>query len=159
MSHPQIQPATIVWYCEKWKWNSLSRVWLFATPLCPCNSPGQILEWVAFPFSSGSFQPRDPNRVSPIAGRFSTRWTTRSVVSIYQQFHSKLTHEGQNSVVQGVRCVYNSIPHCPVNRGVVLINPYVRAPGTFTSKGRTFRHQNFSEAPSQACLLPWQPTV
>ena len=31
ISYPQIQPVTVMWYCEKWKWNSLSRVWLFAT--------------------------------------------------------------------------------------------------------------------------------
>ena len=29
----------------------------------------RILEWVAFPFSRGSFQPRDPTQVSCIAGR------------------------------------------------------------------------------------------
>ena len=33
----------------KWKWKSLSHVWLQA----------RILEWVAFPFSRGSSQPRD----------------------------------------------------------------------------------------------------
>ena len=32
----------------------------------------RILEWVAFPFSRGSSQPRDPTQVSRIAGRFFT---------------------------------------------------------------------------------------
>ena len=32
----------------------------------------RILEWVAFPFSRGSSQPRDQTRVSSIAGRFFT---------------------------------------------------------------------------------------
>ena len=32
----------------------------------------RILEWVAFPFSRGSFQPRDQTQVSHIAGRFFT---------------------------------------------------------------------------------------
>ena len=32
----------------------------------------RILEWVAFPFSRGSSQPRDPTQVSCIAGRFLT---------------------------------------------------------------------------------------
>ena len=36
----------------------------------------RILEWVAFPSSSGSFQPRDWTRVSCIAGRFFTNWAT-----------------------------------------------------------------------------------
>ena len=32
----------------------------------------RILEWVAFPFSRGSSQPRDQTQVSCIAGRFFT---------------------------------------------------------------------------------------
>ena len=36
----------------------------------------RILEWVAFPFSRGSSQPRDQIQVSHIAGRFFTSWTT-----------------------------------------------------------------------------------
>ena len=32
----------------------------------------RILEWVAFPFSRGSTQPRDRAQVSRIAGRFFT---------------------------------------------------------------------------------------
>ena len=32
----------------------------------------RILEWVAFPFSRGSSQPRDQTQVSRIAGRFFT---------------------------------------------------------------------------------------
>ena len=32
----------------------------------------RILEWVAFPFSRGSFQPRDRTQVSHIADRFFT---------------------------------------------------------------------------------------
>ena len=32
----------------------------------------RILEWVAFPFSKGSSQPRDRTHVSHIAGRFFT---------------------------------------------------------------------------------------
>ena len=37
----------------------------------------RILEWVAFPFSRGSSQPRDWTQVSHIAGRFFTSWATR----------------------------------------------------------------------------------
>jgi len=37
----------------------------------------RILEWVAFPFSRGSSQPRDPSQVSYIAGRFFTSCATR----------------------------------------------------------------------------------
>ena len=37
----------------------------------------RILEWVAFPFSRGTSQPRVWTQVSHIAGRFFTSWTTR----------------------------------------------------------------------------------
>ena len=37
----------------------------------------RILEWVAFLFSRGSFQPRDWSQVSRIAGRFFTNWAIR----------------------------------------------------------------------------------
>ena len=37
----------------------------------------RILEWVAFPFSRGSSQPRDWTQVSHIAGRFFTSWANR----------------------------------------------------------------------------------
>ena len=37
----------------------------------------RILEWVAFPFSRESSQPRDQTQVSSIAGGFFTSWATR----------------------------------------------------------------------------------
>ena len=37
----------------------------------------RILEWVAFPFSRGSSQPRDQTQVSRIAGEFFTSWATK----------------------------------------------------------------------------------
>ena len=37
----------------------------------------RILEWVAFPFSRGSSQPRDQTQVSCIAGGFFTNLATR----------------------------------------------------------------------------------
>ena len=42
----------------------------------------KILEWVAFPFSSGSSQPRDQTQVSHIAGRFFTSWATREALNL-----------------------------------------------------------------------------
>ena len=53
--------------------------WHFATPWTVENPPGilqaRILEWVAFPFSRGSSQPRGWSQVSCIEGRFFTSWT------------------------------------------------------------------------------------
>ena len=40
----------------------------------------RILEWVVYPFSSGSFQPRNQTRVSCIAGGFFTNWAIREAV-------------------------------------------------------------------------------
>ena len=37
----------------------------------------RILEWVAFPLSRGSSQPRNQTQVSHIAGGFFTSWATR----------------------------------------------------------------------------------
>ena len=34
----------------------------------------RVLEWVAYPFSSGSSQPRNRTRLSCISGRFFTNW-------------------------------------------------------------------------------------
>ena len=51
-----------------------------------CSSPGssvheilqaRILDWVAIPFSRGSFQPRDQTHVSHIADGFFIIWATR----------------------------------------------------------------------------------
>ena len=51
-----------------------------------CSLPGpsvhgilqaRILEWVAIPFSRGSFQPKDWTQVSHTAGKFFTVWATR----------------------------------------------------------------------------------
>ena len=42
----------------------------------------RILEWVAFPFSKGSSQPRNWTQVPRIAGRFFTSWATREAQNI-----------------------------------------------------------------------------
>ena len=78
-------------------------IWSEVTQLCPtlcdpmdCIVHGilqaRILEWVAFPFSKGSSQPRDRTQVSRITGRFFTSWATREGV------HKKC--EMKNVVIQ-----------------------------------------------------------
>ena len=65
---------------RKWKWKWISCVQLFETPWTVHGIfQDRILEWVAFPFSRGSSQPRDQTRVSHLAGRFFTSWATREV--------------------------------------------------------------------------------
>ena len=63
----------------KWKWKSLSCVGL-CDPMDHTVHGillARILEWVAFPLSRGSSQPRDWNQVSHIARGFFTSWATR----------------------------------------------------------------------------------
>ena len=43
----------------------------------------RILEWVAYPFSRGSFQPWNQTRVSCIAEGFFTLWATREALISY----------------------------------------------------------------------------
>ena len=56
----------------------------------------RILEWVAFPFSRGSSQPRDQTQVSHIAGRFFTSWATREAQSSLNQADNPFTQQEQD---------------------------------------------------------------
>ena len=49
----------------------------------------RILEWVAYPFSSGSSRPRNWTGVSCIAGGFFTSWAIREAPSGPYQFHPR----------------------------------------------------------------------
>ena len=68
---------------RKWKHDSLCLTLCDAMDCSPLGSSvhgilqARILEWVAIFFSRGSSQPRDWTRVSHIAGRLFTDWTTR----------------------------------------------------------------------------------
>ena len=64
---PTILDSWDIFSSEKWK--SLDGVQLFVTPWTVHGIlQARILEWVAFPFSRGSSQPRDWTQVSHIAG-------------------------------------------------------------------------------------------
>ena len=56
----------------------------------------RIVEWVAFPFSRGSSQPRDWTQVSCIAGRFFTSWAIGKPVPLiethFQSSIQKISH-------------------------------------------------------------------
>ena len=63
VTHSNMDEPTCHLGCyTKWnKWKSLSHVQLFVTPgpYSPWTSQARILEWIAFPFSRGSYHPRD----------------------------------------------------------------------------------------------------
>ena len=65
----------------------------------------RILEWVAMPSSSGSFQPRDQTQVSHIAGRVFTIWAPRKPT---------ITGVGILSLLQG------NFPTQELNQGLLL---------------------------------------
>ena len=50
----------------------------------------RILEWVAYPFSSRSFEPRNQTGVSCIAGEFFTNWVIREAQATLGGLHSIL---------------------------------------------------------------------
>ena len=64
---------------EKWKkWKLLSlTLWDPTNYTVHGILQARILEWVAFPSSRGSFQPRDQTQVSRVAGGFFTSWVAR----------------------------------------------------------------------------------
>ena len=72
----------------------------------------RILEWVAFPFSRGSSQPRDRTQICHIAGGFFTSWATgeahkKCTLVIYWMWADTLEAEGH--MMTRVR---HSLGHC-----------------------------------------------
>ena len=61
----------------------------------------RILEWVAFPFSRGSSQPRDWTQVSRIAGRFFTSWATTEAQRGIERWFNLLPNPEQFWVQRG----------------------------------------------------------
>ena len=57
----------------------------------------RIPEWVAYPFSSGSFWPRNWTGVSCITGRFLTNWAIREAF-VYTQIYSHIYSENKENI-------------------------------------------------------------
>ena len=78
-------------YKSEVKWKALSRVQLFVNPwIVHGILQVRILEWVPFPFSMGSSQPRDWTQVSCIADGFFTSWVTREAPASYKGYFKSL---------------------------------------------------------------------
>ena len=60
----------------------------------------RILEWVAFPFSRGSSQPRDQTQVSCIAGGFFTSWATREAQKLVLKWSEEIVGVGVVNFLQ-----------------------------------------------------------
>ena len=61
----------------------------------------RILEWVAYPFSSGSSQPGNQTGVSCLAGRFFTNWAIREALTEYitPQFLKNLKEKKEEQIL------------------------------------------------------------
>ena len=68
----------------------------------------RILEWTAYPFSSGSSQARDQTRVSCIAGGFFTYWAIREAL-IPEGRVNTISIYNNNSNFKLFKCLINSI--------------------------------------------------
>ena len=86
---------------QKW----LSRVWLFANPCSPWNSPGQDTGVGSLSLLQGIF----PTQVSCIAGRFFTSWVTKEV-----QNNSNYQERGMSKLT--VHCSIRIIKRNPKGR-------------------------------------------
>ena len=88
-----------------WKWKSLGRVRLCARRTNYNYTvrgilQARILKQVAFPFSRGSSQSRDPSQVSHIVGGFFTSWTKYCMyVCIYIYIYTPGVGDGQGGLV------------------------------------------------------------
>ena len=96
------------WECTQWghmrrKRHLSCSIVVKVSQSCPtlcdpmgCTSRGIfqaiILEWVAFPFSKGSSQPKGQTQVSCIAGGFFTSWPRREALLHNKDSHFQMNH-------------------------------------------------------------------
>ena len=74
---------------EKWKWKSAQSCPTLCVPMDYILHgilQARILEWVAFPYSRGSSQPRDQTQVLHIAGRIFTSQATKEAPNNWKPF-------------------------------------------------------------------------
>ena len=126
------------------KWRLLSHVWLFST-LYMVHGILQvrILEWGAFPFSRGSFQPRARTLVSHIAGGFFTSWATR---------------EAQNVLKDRVICIFIKHPRwCLCQLKLRTLERLIKNADDFRPVERQQRQQGLEHPVVQALHLFFFP--
>ena len=74
-----LEIKAMILYFKQWSLVKMKRTqscWTLCDPM-DCILWARILEWVTFPFSRGSSQPRDQTQISCTAGRFFTSWASR----------------------------------------------------------------------------------
>ena len=123
----------------------------------------RILEWVAFPFSRGSSQPRDQTQVSHIAGRFFTSWPPGkpqmriSVSSIQSLRHVRLFVTPWNAARQASLSItdsqsllkFMSIESVMPSNHLILCRHLLLLPSIFSSI-RVFSRSQFLQSGGQS---------
>ena len=122
--------------------------------LCPtlCNPmdctvtgilQARILEWVAFPFSRGSSQPRDGTQVSRIAGGFFTSWATRKAQEYWSGQPTPSPADLLNPGIELGLLHCRQILHLLFNWATREAHEFEQTPGDSEGQG------------SLACCSPW----
>ena len=151
----------MLWTECAWKWK------VKVTQLCPSlYNPkdytvhgilqARILEWVAFPFSRGSSQPRNQTRVSCIAGGFFTSWATKCLLPIHimKPWHLMWLYLGMGPLMSWLRL--NKVTReGPSSNGISILMREEAAESSHPWKGHVRTHQEDSHIPPK--FLCWSP--
>ena len=133
------------YWCSPSHGGSVAQLYLTLRNPIDCSPPGssvhgifqaRVLELESIPFSRGSSQPRDRNRVSRIAGRCFTIWATREALHqsrIKAKKHSRETVPGWESslwsqewlYVQRAESQWRPFSHPVTIHITLLLSPYL----------------------------------
>ena len=125
----------------------------------------RILEWVAVPFSRGSFQPRDWTQVSSITGRFFTSWATREAQGVYTHIYKCFYLYANVSMVSPTWIhtnvhLYYPMDHCTPLQYSCLENPMDRGAWWAAVHGVARSRTRLSDFTfTFLCLIPLNSTV
>ena len=113
----------------------------------------RILEWLAFPFSSGSSWPRNRTRVSCIAGRFFTNWAIREAHRVLDRLGNVLG----SKVLTYFSLPFNLLQDCRVRLRTDLIphnySRFITNDFTSFSVVRVSLFENFHVLKCRPCLF------
>ena len=149
-----IRHSTHTWHCLTcYLIQGKVKVKVSVTQSCPtlCNpmdcSPSgssvhgilqaRILEWLAIPFSRGSFWPKDRTQFSCTAGRFFTVWATRETLEniCWMKEYCALLLQGKKAFLQTwsytsllSQCSKTAHSHPAVRNGETMIAPTLLPP-------------------------------
>ena len=99
----------------------------------------RILEWVAYPFSSGSSWPRNRTGVSCITGRFFTNWAIREASLVLKEAYYHLV-----SLSLFPRSASQVLPGSPLVFGVEMRTRKKEKQGTWTWEMVPSRHSTLA---------------